>query len=301
MLSTIDPSGILASSLPKIISWKDSVGTLRPELAKELGMNPSTLVAAGGGDNTMSAIGTGTIIEGNCSLSLGTSGTVTLNSPTISRSMDKLIQIYAIMDNRWLATTCTLNATSASSSVQEVFDVPLKDFDNFIANAPVGSNGVKVIQFFGGERMPPIPRAKGSITGLTTNSFTRSNIIRATAESVIYTLRWGYDKLIETFPKPEKLIINGGGSNSAPWRQITADVFNLPVLNLECDEGGALGAALQAMSLYEQSSSLSELCKRYITIDHSKDCLPVIQNVEKYKVYYKAFKEEIKRLWDYTL
>ncbi|HZJ88337.1 MAG TPA: FGGY family carbohydrate kinase, partial [Sphaerochaeta sp.] len=73
MLETIDPSNSLADKVPPLIAWETPVGTITEEVATKLGLSVDVLVAAGGGDNTMSALGTGTIIEGACSLSLGTS------------------------------------------------------------------------------------------------------------------------------------------------------------------------------------------------------------------------------------
>lgn len=305
MLNTIDPSGNLSKSVPPIISWETPVGTLKPEIAKCLGMSPDTLVAAGGGDNTMSAIGTGSIVEGSCSLSLGTSGTVIINSPHLKDSLDRLIQIYDILGDKWLATVCTLNATSATNVIQDIFGASLVEFDSLMAKAPIGSAGVKVFPFFGGERMPPLPYAKGVIKNLTNNNFSRENLIRATAEAVICTLRWGYDKLLESFDSPTSITINGGGANSAPWRQMVSDLFDLPVMSLQSDEGGAFGAALQAMYLYGYTSNnhqtLQSLCKTYIAIDHTKNCFPIKENVEAYKFVYESFVQEMQKEWSLEL
>lgn len=305
MINAIDPSGRLAASIPSIIAWEESVGTLRPEIASLLELPETTLIAAGGGDNTMSALGTGTIIEGTCSLSLGTSGTVIIKTPILSENQDRLVQIYDVLSDKWLATACTLNATSATTSIQELLGLSIKAFDQLMGEATVGSDGVRMIPFFGGERMPPLPQAKGVLKGLTSNNLQSKNIIRATAEAVVFTLRWGFDKLIEIAERPESLIINGGGANSAPWRQIVADVFNLPVYSLSNDEGGAFGAALQAMYLDETLKgnpiTLETLCERYTSLDHTKDCHPIQANVEAYKRVYASFLEEIRREWDITV
>lgn len=301
MLWAIDPSGALGKAIPPIISWETPVGMLKPDIAKALGMSPTTLVAAGGGDNTMSAIGTGSIVEGTCSLSLGTSGTVIINSPHLKDSLDRLIQIYDVLGDKWLATVCTLNATSATNVVQDVFGVSLSEFDVLMAKAPIGAGGVKVLPYFGGERMPPLPHAKGVIKHLTSNNFTRENLVRATAEAVVCTLRWGYDKLLESFKGPTSITINGGGANSAPWRQIVSDLFNLPVHSLQSDEGGAFGAALQAMYLHgyisNHQKSLQSLCDTYIAIDHSKDCFPIQAHVDAYKSVYVSFIHGLQKEW----
>lgn len=305
MLEAIDPSGKLKHAIPKIIDWETPVGTLKPELAHMLGLSEDTSVAAGGGDNTMSALGTGTIIDGVCSLSLGTSGTVIMKVPHLKEKQDRLIQIYSILAGEWLATTCTLNATSATSSVQEFAGLTIEKFDELMRQSPVGSQGVRMIPFFGGERMPPIPHAKGILKGLSTNNLQMKNVIRSTAEAVVFTLKWGFDKLREITDAPKTLIINGGGANSAPWRQIVADVFGLPVLSLANDEGGAFGAALQAMYMDTSSMGkkieLTDLCEKYIRLDHTKDCFPIENNVVAYQTVYQEFLQAIQKEWGITL
>jgi xylulokinase len=204
--------------------------------------------------------------------------------------LDRLIQVYDVLDG-WLATTCTLNATSATNIIQELFGISVNELDRQIAIAEPGSQGVAVLPYFNGERMPPLPYAKGSIKYLTMQNCKSENLIRATAESVIYTLKWGYDKLVRSFPPPDNLIITGGGGNSAPWRQIVANVFAMPVLVMESDEGGAFGAALQAMSIVVRGESLSGLCKRYIRFDKTKETLPEPVAAEKYKQFFSDYKQ----------
>ena len=305
LMKAIDPSGRLSKSIPSIINWEEPVGLLRKDLAMKLGLPETTLVAAGGGDNTMSALGTGTIIDGTCSLSLGTSGTVIIKTPSLSDKQDRLIQIYDVLSSKWLATACTLNATSATTSIQEMLGVSIKTFDELMGEAKVGAEGIRMIPFFGGERMPPLPQAKGMLKGLTTNNLQSKNIIRATAEAVVFTLRWGFDKLIEITERPKALIINGGGANSAPWRQIVADVFNLPVYCLSSDEGGAFGAALQAMYLDEHMQgntvTLEKLCEKYTSLDHSKDSFPIQANVEAYRDVFASFLAEIQKEWNISV
>lgn len=301
MMHIIDPTGVLKAAVPPIISWHKPAGTILPEVAELLGLSDDVLVGIGGGDNSMGAVGTSAIGEGRCAISLGTSGTVSLPSAEPGVGTDPLVQLYNIMDSKWLATICTLNATNASTSIQKLFNVEIGEFDEKMAQAPIGCEGVRVVPFFGGERMPPLPQAKGFIKNLTSLNTTQENIIRATAEAVIFTLKWGFDKLVTTYSKPKSMIITGGGSNSKPWRQIVADVFDLPVYCLESDEGGAFGAALQAMYMYQSEqgddTSLFELCDTYVKIDNTKDTHPIKENVALYEEVYTSYMREISKEW----
>lgn len=302
MLDIIDKSGLLKTAVPPVYPWEKPLGTLLPEAARRLGLSENALVAIGGGDNTMGAVGTSAVIEGRCAMSLGTSGTVCmLTSPTDAR-VDRLIQVYDILNTKNLVTVCTLNATSATTTVQELFGLSVPELDAAIGLSFAGSAGVRVMPFFNGERMPPLPSAQCVIKHLTTLNCKKEHIARATAEAVIFTLKWGFDKMLETFPAPESLIITGGGGNSAPWRQIAADVFNMRVHCLQSDEGGAFGAAIQAVYAEQlsagESVTLDDLCRRYIAFDESKTAVPIAANTEIYRGVYASYIDEIKKEWN---
>ena len=66
--------------MPELFESYEKVGTLKPEVAKELGLPETCLVAAGAGDNAAAAVGTGTVGDGQCNVSLGTSGTIFISS-----------------------------------------------------------------------------------------------------------------------------------------------------------------------------------------------------------------------------
>jgi xylulokinase len=302
MINRIDPSGILERAIPPVSGWKSPAGTLRREAAEVLGLSTDTLVGCGGGDNTMGVLGTGSIVEGRCSIGMGTSGTVALLSPIMGTNIDRQIQIYEILDDKWLITTCTLNATSATTVIQKLFGLSVNELDDAIRAAPPGSEGVRVVQFFDGERVPALPSAKGFFKNLTSLNCKKENIVRSTAEGVAFILRWGYDKIIRSFPSASELVVTGGGANSEPWRQIIADVFDLTVYGLQSDEGGAFGAALQAMYVHQihigHEKSLTELCKQYILFDPQKETHPIMEHVEIYREIFSAYKEDIKKEWD---
>lgn len=301
MMSIIDTTGILAKSVPAVYGWEKPVGTLRKEVAEKLGLSENTLVAPGGGDNTMGAIGTAALKPHRASMGLGTSGTIAIMSDAKGENIDELLQLYNLGGAQRLITACTLNATSATTSVQNLFGISVAEFDERMESSPVGSNGVCVVPFFGGERMPPLPNSQGFFKNLTALNCKSENIIRATAEAVIYTLKWGYDKISRSFGNANELIVTGGGANSKPWSQIVADVFDLPLHFLQSDEGGALGAAIQAMYTYKtnngDSVTVQSLCDKYILFNEEKHLEPIQQNVSAYKEFFAAYKHEISKEW----
>lgn len=306
MMDAIDPSNRLSSLVPPVVDWVSPIGLIRPEVADRLGLSREVLVAAGGGDNSMGSIGTASINPGRLTLSLGTSGTVSVASMKMGSQIDPLLQIYEICKDRWLITGCTLNATSATTSLKTLFGLSINELDLAMESSPIGAEGVVSIPFYDGERMPPIPHATGFFKNLTSINLNKENLIRATAESVVFTLKWGYDKIREAFGEVNELVLTGGGSNSYPWRIIIAEVFGMPVHCLAVDEGGALGAALQAQFMYQHETgisnqSLSEICNACTSFVPEKDVIPKQENIDKYKKYFTQYKECIEKEWGVTL
>ncbi len=302
MVGIVDPSGVLAGALPELIESEDCVGPLRPEAAEKLGLTTKTLVCGGSGDNEMGAFGTGNVNPGDSTIGLGTSGVLNLFSDKPLVGFNPVLQIFAAAGGGWLATTCTVNATSSTTSVQHLFGMDLAAFSEALAAAPVGADGLRMHPFFNGERMPPLPSARGTMTGVTTNNLRKENLIRATAEAVIYTLKWGYDRQLETLPRPALLRLTGGGVNNPAWCQIIADVFDTDAAHLVHDEGGAFGAALLSMLMVMREkdgvrATPAEICGRYVLLDERNRVRPIRENVEQYRELYAAYDRERKELY----
>jgi xylulokinase len=85
---------------------------------------------------------------------------------------------------------------------------------------------------------------------------------------------------------PTEIRLTGGGSNSAVWRQICADIFGVPTVCLQSAEGAALGAAIQGayacLIAHGQSATFRELCARIVTVDDATRCEPNAAHQETY-------------------
>ncbi|WP_017906979.1 xylulokinase, partial [Pseudomonas asplenii] len=102
LLNHIDPSGRLQNALPDLIEARQPVGRILPEIARQLGINPQALVASGGGDNMMGAIGTGNIRPGVITMSLGSSGTVYAYAGQPLVSPDAAVAAFCSSSGGWL-------------------------------------------------------------------------------------------------------------------------------------------------------------------------------------------------------
>jgi xylulokinase len=286
MVSLVSPD--FKKVLPPIVGDLDAVGTVTREIAERYGLASSCMVAAGSGDNMMAAVGTGNVEPGVATMNLGTSGVFSVFTDQRPKDYPEIIQIQNSIPNGWIPTICIMNATSSTTVVQELFGLDLPAFDADMAAAPIGCEGVTMISFFNGERMPSLPEAKGSVLGLTMSNFTRRNCIRSAAEGVAFGLRWGCDLLREKGVSFRQLRLVGGGSNSAPWRQIIADVFDAEIIGVQGKEAGAFGGLVQAMSACKEGS-VPEICGKHILLNEKKRALPDKERVKQYEDVYRRY------------
>ncbi len=263
----------LRDKLPPLGSSLRSVGRVKPGLAEALGLPKDVLVSAGGGDNMMGAIGTGNLGAGVVTASLGTSGTLyaSAEEPVI----DPRGEIAAFCDStdKWLPLLCTMNVTLVTELARGLFGWDHGAFDAEVGKVPVGADGLLLLPYFTGERTPSLPRGTGSLFGITDRNFTAGHLARAAMEGVTLGLGYGLRRLTELGLEPTEVRLTGGGSNSAVWRRICADIFALPVVGLRTAEGAGLGAAVQAawQAAQENGSdaSLRDLADLCVATDES--------------------------------
>ncbi|TKJ84277.1 xylulokinase [Pseudomonas koreensis] len=300
LLRDIDASGRLQAALPELIDAHQSVGTILPAIAEHLGINPNALVSSGGGDNMMGAIGTGNIQPGAITMSLGSSGTVYAYSEVPKVSPDASVATFCSSSGGWLPLICTMNLTNATGAIRELFDLDLQQFNDLVAQAPIGADGVSMLPFLNGERVPALPHATGSLHGLTLDNLTQANLCRAAVEGTTFGLRYGLDLLRQNGLQSRSICLIGGGSKSAVWRQIVADIMNTPVICTEQSEAAALGAAIQAAWCKSWSNghedTLADLCQRCVKLDSSSETLPIAANVAAFQQAYERYQQHVATL-----
>ncbi|MGF7116147.1 xylulokinase [Pseudomonas laurylsulfatiphila] len=300
LLRDIDPSGRLQAALPELIDAHQAVGTILPGIAEHLGINPRAQVSSGGGDNMMGAIGTGNIQPGAITMSLGSSGTVYAYADQPNVAPDSAVATFCSSSGGWLPLICTMNLSNATGLIRDLLDLDIDQFNALVAKAPIGAEGVSMLPFFSGERVPALPHAHGSLSGLTMSNLTRANLCRAVVEGTTFGLRYGLDLLRRNGLQSRSIRLIGGGSKSAVWRQIVADTMNTPVICTEQSEAAALGAAIQAAWCVSRASgnelSLADLCERCVKLDPAGETLPVADNVRASQQAYERYRQHVATL-----
>ena len=288
-------AGLLAK-LPKLIEAHEAAGKVSAEAAKAYGIPEGIPVSAGGGDNMMGAVGTGTVADGFLTMSMGTSGTLYGYSDKPIADPANGLSGFCSSTGGWLPLLCTMNCTVATEFVRGLFELDVKDLDKVAAEAPCGSEGVIVVPFFNGERTPNLPNGRASITGMTSANTNRANIARASLESAVFAMRGGLDAFRKLGFQPKEIRLIGGGSKSPLWRQIAADIMNLPIRVPALDEAAALGGAVQALWCLKSQSGkcdIAALCAEHITLDTSKSADPIPANVAAYDKAYAEYQKMV--------
>ncbi|MBB1087770.1 xylulokinase [Lysobacter sp. SG-8] len=277
MLRATDADRDLRDCLPPLVA-PDACVPIDPATAEHLGLPRHAVVSAGGGDNMMAAIGTGNVVPGRLTLSLGTSGTLFAHATRFVIDPEARWAAFCDSTGAWLPLVCTMNCTVATEAIAALCRIEPGERDGLVDATAPGAGGVVMLPFLNGERTPDLPLATGSLHGLTPSNFDRASLYRAAMEGATFGLRHGYDGLRDAGLAFDRVRLTGGGSRSAAWRQMVADVFDLPVEVPVESEGAALGAALQALwahrRLVEPGLALADVVDTHVAIDPTRAARP---------------------------
>ncbi len=275
--------------LAKIFESYEKVGTLLPDVAKELGFPETTIVAAGAGDNAAAAVGTGTVGDGRCNISLGTSGTIFISSKKFGVDSFNALHSFAHADGTYHLMGCMLSAASCNKWWMDDI-IGTKDYAaEQKAIEKLGENHVYFLPYLMGERSPlNDPFARGTFTGLTMDT-TRADMTQAVLEGVAFALRDSFEVAKSLGIKIERTKICGGGAKSPLWKKMIANILNIKVDVIESEEGPSMGGAMLAAVAAGEYSSVEEIADKFVKVVDTVEPEPEL--VAKYEERYKQFKE----------
>ena len=238
--------GITEDMLAGIYESYEKVGCVKEDLAKELGLTDHVAVAAGAGDNAAAAVGTGTVGEGRCNISLGTSGTIFISSKNFRVDSNNALHAFAHADGTYHLMGCMLSAASCNKWWMEEI-LQTKEFAKEQADiTKLGENHVYFLPYLMGERSPHNnPKARGTFIGMTMDT-TRADMTQAVLEGVAFAIRDSFEVAKSLGMKITETKICGGGAKSPLWRKMIANILNIRVCVLDKEEGPSLGAAMLA-------------------------------------------------------
>lgn len=281
--------GITEEMLPKLYESYEVVGTLKAEIAKDLGLSENVKVIAGAGDNAAAAVGTGTVGDGRCNISLGTSGTIFISSRNFGVDEHNALHSFAHADGNYHLMGCMLSAASCNKWWSEEI-LKTKDFKAEQEGIRrLGENHVFYLPYLMGERSPHNnPDARAMFIGMSMDT-TREEMTQAVLEGVAFGLRDSLEVARSLGIQLERTKICGGGAKSPLWKKMIANIMNLKVDVIESEEGPALGAAMLAAvgcGAYPDVETVAgKVVKVIDTIEPEADL------VQKYEERYQEFRK----------
>lgn len=279
--------GIAEEILPKLYESYECVGTVLPEIASELGIRAGVKVAAGAGDNAAAAVATGTVGDGRCNISLGTSGTIFISSAKFGADKNNALHAFCDANGAYHLMGCMLSAASCNKWWTDAI-LGTKDYAKEQARiAALGENHVYYLPYLMGERSPHNnPNARAAFIGMTMDT-TREDMTQAVLEGVAFALRDSFEVAKSLGISAERTKICGGGAKSPLWKRIIANVLNIKVDVPETEEGPALGAAMLAAvadGVYRNAEeAAAEIVKAADTVE------PDAELAAKYEARYRQF------------
>ena len=246
--------GLPVSLLPELGESSEVLGRLTAAAARLTGLSPGTPVVGGGADNACGAAGVGVVSPGDAVASWGTSGTVL--APTGEPRVDPSLRAHTfchVVPRTWYVMGVMLAAGGAFAWYRDVMAKELKGrkdatlvLDKEAESVPIGAGGVTFLPYLQGERTPHRDAgARGAFVGLSL-AHGREHLTRAVVEGICFGLRDSLSILRGLGLPMGHLLLTGGGAKSPFIRRIQSEVYGLPVVRVNREEGPAFGAALLA-------------------------------------------------------
>jgi xylulokinase len=291
-----------ADLMPGLHESIEITGELTPEAARALGLKVRTPVVGGAGDQAAGAVGNGVVAAGIVSAALGTSGVLFAHADR--PMLDPLGRVHTMchaVPEKWCAFGCMLSAGGSFQwfrnqlGQSEIAAAKRRKIDPYTllveqaAQAPLGSEGLFFLPYLTGERCPhPDPHARGGWIGLTSRT-TRPMLIRSLLEGVTFGMRDALEILRGMNLPIKQVRATGGGARSDFWRHLQADIYNLPIVLTNADEGPAYGAALLAGVGTGVWKTVEEACRRCIR--PTLRITPNRGNVRAYERHYAVYRK----------
>ncbi len=287
VMNAISPE--LAAKIPPLKPSDAGIGSIGAGLAGKYGFDPQCRIDAGCGDNMYGAVGTGNVVPGIVTVSLGTSGTAYtfLEKPFIDPSGE--IAAFCDSTGNHLPLLCVSNLANGYNAVLAEFDISHQDFIQIVEKVPAGNEGRVLVPWYMGERTPDVPQGSPVYFGFGIDDFTREKLCRAVLEGHVLNLYAGFRKMPV---KAREIRLTGGLAQSDAWCQTIADIFEAETVPVE-GEGAALGAALHAAWVYDKETggqkSLEQVAAPFVVLNENKRKKPVAENVKTYQRQKQVF------------
>lgn len=287
----LEECGLRQEQLPHLYESWQPVGTLQPKAAAQLGLSQDVTVCAGAGDNAAAAVGTGTVGDGHCNISLGTSGTIFISSKQFGVDPNNALHAFAHADGGWHLMGCMLSAASCNSWWEDkiIGENDYQAEQQKILPEKLGKNHVYFLPYLMGERSPlNDTNARGTFIGMTMDT-TRADMTQAVLEGVAFAIRDSFEVAKSIGVSIPRSNICGGGSKSPLWKMILANVLGIPLDIVATEQGPGYGAAMLAMVACGKFATVAEAADTLVHVKATVE--PDAELTKLYEERYAQFKK----------
>lgn len=285
----MDICGVTEEQLPKLFESYEVVGNIKQNLAEAFGFSSEVKIVAGAGDNAAAAVGTGTVGDGGCNISLGTSGTIFISSKDFRVDEYNALHSFDHADGGYHLMGCMLSAASCNKWWMEEI-LKTQDFGKEQEGiVKLGENQVFYLPYLMGERSPHNnPKARAMFIGMSMDT-TREEMTQAVLEGVAFGLRDSLEVARSLNIPIERTKICGGGAKSPLWKKIIANVMNLKVDMIESEEGPGYGGAILAAVGCGEYASVEDAAAKLVKVIDTVE--PDEELAAKYEERYQKFRQ----------
>lgn len=220
------------------------IGEISAEAALDTGLQKGMPIYVGGADHVLSAYGAGLNSQGDCLVKLGGSGDILAVSDEFFIDSRLYLDAHPI-PGKWLPNGCMATSGSLLRWEQKLFnEIDLVTLDSQAQNCEPGA--LLTLPYFLGEKSPlHDPNLRGVVSGLHLGT-TAGDIHRSFLEAIAYGFKQHFEVFAERGLVVNNPRVTNGGSKSRLWREILADVLNMPLTSIINHPGASFGAAVVA-------------------------------------------------------
>ncbi len=240
----LEASGIPVGVCPPLAQAGDPVGTVNKSASRDTSLPVGLPIYVGGADHVLAAYAAGLDTPGDWLVKLGGAGDILVVTDTPAIDPRWYLDAHPA-PGRWLPNGCMATSGSLLRWFQAtVGGPPLEDLD--AEAGPATPASLICLPYFLGEKSPlHDPDQRGAFVGLHLGT-TRGDMFRACMEATAFGFRHHVDAFAEAGVKLDEGRVSNGGSGSAVWKQIVADVLGREVTPVVDHGGASLGAAFVA-------------------------------------------------------
>lgn len=280
-------AGISAEMLPKVVAPTDITGAITKKAAAETGLAEGTPVLCGTTDTALEVFAAGAVSKGDMTVKLATAGRICVITEQPYPDRD-FVNYSHVAEGLWYPGTATKSCAASYRWFRDTFGGDYKDLDRGAKEIEPGCGGLMFHPYLNGELTPYAdPKLCGSFIGVRA-FHTKAHFARAVLEGVAFSLLDCKTYLdSKNIPCKEEAYIIGGGSYSPLWRQITADILGLKLIQKKSSDS-SLGSAMLAgvvCGFFKDFKTACETCTEV-----ASETLPSAERHEKYLKLFQKYK-----------